>query len=800
MRRFSLLISALILVSGVSSAAPQSAVPADGQQQTALVTKYCATCHNDRLKTGGLVLEKIDAAKPADHPELWEKVLRKVATGSMPPQGMPRPSEAEMKGLVSYLETSLDKAAMAKPNPGRASMHRLNRTEYANAVHDLLNLEVDPAAVLPADDESYGFDNIAEVLKTSPSLIERYMAASWKISRLAVGDPAIIADTTVYRVRPDLSQDGHIEGMPLGTHGGTQFVHNFPLDGEYEFRVKMWRATTDILRGIENRQTLEISIDGVRVKLISFGGREDAEKSFENPGTAALELDKRLSVRVPVKAGPRRVTVTFLPRTAAQEDDILEPFLRSNTDPVGYQGQPSVDRVTLIGPFDPTGPGDTPSRRTIFICRPKNSADEVPCARKIVSNLARKAYRRPATENDIENLLSFFQRGRNEGKTFDSGVEAAVQLILASPEFLYRFEPDPANVPPDGVYKLGDMELASRLSFFLWSTIPDDQLITLASQGKLKDPAVFDQQVRRMMKDPRSKALVDNFAGQWLFLRNLKNLTPDFETFPDFDDNLRIAMRRETEMLFENIIREDRSVLDLLNADYTFVNERLARHYGMTGIYGSDFRRVPVTDENRKGMLGHASILTVTSLPTRTSPVARGKWILTNLLGTPPPPPPPNVPALTTNQAGSKPKSVRERMEAHRANPTCAACHRVMDPVGFTLENFNAVGQWRTQDEGAPINIAGTMFEGTKVQVPSDLRKMLLSRPEVFVRVMTEKLMTYALGRGVEYFDMPTIRSIVRDAARNDYRFSTLVMGIVKSPAFQMKKKTTEGNLTASAK
>jgi mono/diheme cytochrome c family protein len=801
-RRIAILFTLLSLFAITALfAAPQqqaATASADGKAQQALVTKYCVTCHGDKLKTAGLVLENLDVTHPAERADVWEKVVKKMATGAMPPQGMPRPSDGELSGLKTYLETTLDKAAVANPNPGRAAMHRLNRTEYANAVHDILNLDIDATALLPADDESYGFDNIAEVLKTSPSLIERYMTASWKVSRLAVGNTSITPDTSVYRVRPDLSQDGHIEGLPLGTHGGTKFVHNFPLDGEYEFRVRMWRATTDIIRGIENRQNLEISIDGVRVKLIAFGGKEDAKAAFDNSGLAAIDIDNRLTVRVPVKAGPRTVTVTFLPRSAAQEDDILQPFLRSNVDPVGYQGQPSVDRVTIMGPFKATGPGDTPSRRAIFICRPKTSAEEVACARKIVSNLARKAYRRPANENDIENLLTFYQKGRNEGKSFDSGIEAAIQLILASPEFIYRFEADPKNLAQDAVYKLGDMELASRLSFFLWSTIPDEQLITVASQGKLKDPVAFDQQVRRMMKDPRSKALVENFAGQWLFLRNLRTFNPDFETFPDFDDNLRNSMRHETELLFDSVMREDRSVMDLLTADYTFVNERLARHYGMTGIYGSEFRRVPVMNDSRRGILGQASILTVTSLPTRTSAVQRGKWIMTNLLGTPPPPPPPNVPALQANQAGKAPKSLRERMEAHRANPFCAQCHKVMDPIGFTLENFDAVGQWRDNDEGAKIDVSGTLFNGYKVSTASDLRKMLTDRPEVFLRVFTEKLMTYALGRGPEYYDMPTIRQIVRDASKNDYKFSSFVMGIVKSTPFQMKKKTPEGNVTAS--
>ena len=783
-------------------AAPQQSQPAGNdaaqvQANQALVKRYCASCHSDKLKTGGLTLENLDLSNVSAHAETLEKMIRKLGTGSMPPQGMPRPDKATLDGFVTWLETSIDRNAMAKPNPGRATLHRLNRTEYANAVKDILGLQIDGASLLPNDDESYGFDNIADVLKTSPALLERYMSASWNISRLAVGDQAIVADTTIYRARPDLSQDEYLEGFPLGTRGGVKFTHNFQLDGDYVFRIRMWRATTDIIRGLKYPNEVELSIDGVRVGLVRIGGREDEKASEVNSGVSATDLDQRLTLRVPVKAGPHDVVVTFLKKTAAEEDDILQPFLRSNVDPVGYQGQTSVDRVSVNGPLDARGVSETPSRKKIFICRPAAGSDEVPCAKKILGNLARKAYRRPVTDRDTEQLLTFFQKGKNEGKTFDAGIEAALQLILASPEFLFRFEPDPANVAVDTPYRVNDLELASRLSFFLWSTIPDEQLITVASAGKLKDPAVLEQQVKRMLIDPRSRALTDNFAGQWLFLRNLKSMNPDFETFPDFDDNLRQAMRRETELFFESILREDRSVLDFMNADYTFVNERLARHYGMKGIYGESFRRVPVTDENRRGLLGQASILAVTSLPTRTSPVNRGKWILTNLLGTPPPPPPPNVPALKTSAEGGKPSSVRERMEAHRANPYCASCHKIMDPLGFALENFDAVGQWRETDEGAKIDPSGIMYDGTKVSSPADLRKMLASRPEVFLSVFTQKLMTYALGRGVEYYDMPTIRAILHDASKDDYKFSSILMGVIKSAPFQMKVKKAAGNVVA---
>ena len=789
----------LVVAGALASAAPQQAAAAPAGVQDAaqaqvanktLVTRYCVTCHSDRLKTAGLSLEKIDFNNLTAGAEVWEKVIRKVHTGSMPPLGMPRPDKTTIDGFAGWLETSIDKVALAKPNPGRATLHRLNRTEYANAIKDILGLDIDATALLPNDDESYGFDNIADVLKTSPALLERYMSASWNISRLAVGNPNISADTATYRAKPDLSQDDHIEGLPLGTRGGMMMKHNFPLDGDYVFRVRLWRPTTDIIRGLMYPNTVEVSVDGVRVGLATLGGKADEKASEENSGTSATDLDNRLTFRVPVKAGPRTVVATFLAKPKSADDDVLQPFIRTAIDPVGYQGQPMLDRLSINGPLDARGSGDTPSRRKIFVCRPGKGMDEVTCAKKIIGNLARRAYRRPVTEKDSEQLLTFFQKGKNEGKTFDAGIEAAIQLILASPEYLFRFEPEPTNVAVDTPYRVSDMELASRLSFFLWSTIPDEQLLALATAGKLKDPTVLEAQVKRMLADSRSKALVENFAGQWLYLRNLKNLNADFETFPDFDDNLRQAMRKETELFFESIMREDHPVMDLMNANYTFVNERMARHYGMKGIYGNEFRRVELTDENRRGLLGQASILTVTSLPTRTSAVGRGKWILTNILGTPPPAPPPNVPALKTSaEAGNKPTSLRERMEAHRANPTCAACHKVMDPLGFSLENFDAVGQWRNMDEGKPIDPSGVLFNGTKIATPTELRKALTERPEVFISVFTEKLMTYGLGRGIEANDMPTIRNVMHEASKSNYKFSAIIQGVVKSAPFQMKVK-----------
>jgi hypothetical protein len=757
------------------------------QQERALLDKYCVTCHSDKLRTGGLTLETASLTDVPKGAETWEKVIRKLRVGAMPPQGMPRPDKAALDGLASFLETSLDRASAAKSNPGHATMHRLNRAEYANAIRDLLGLEIDATALLPPDDESSGFDNIADVLRVSPSLMERYLSASWNISRLAVGNLSISPATATYRVRPDLSQDQHIDGLPLGTRGGILVHHNFPVDGEYILKVRLWRNTFDLMRGLEDSHQIEISLDGARVQLVTVGGKEDFVKMAENPGSFDAGVDQRLTVRLPVKAGSHVVSATTILRSHAQKDDLIKPFLRTSVDGLDITGDPSIDRLNIEGPFNQTGPGDTASRRQIFICRPATPKDELPCARKILSTLARRAYRRPLKDSDLEEPLSFYQRRRNSNGSFDAGIESALQLILASPEFLFRFEPDPANLPAESVYRIDDLALASRLSFFLWSSIPDDQLVNLASQGKLKDPAVLQQQVKRMLADPKSEALADNFAEQWLFLRNLKSKAPDLDAFPDFDDNLRQAMREETKLFFESIVHEDRNVLDLLTADYTFVNERLARHYGIPDIYGSQFRRVKVTDEARRGLLGQASILTVTAYPNRTSPVQRGKWILTNILGTPPTPPPPNVPELKETGEDGKPQSLRERMEAHRANAVCAGCHKVMDPIGFALENFDAIGRWRTTDDGATINPAGTLFNGAKVDGPVALRQMLVSRPETFIGVMTEKLLTYALGRGVEYYDMPTVRKIVRDAGTNDYRFSSLIVGVVKSTPFEMK-------------
>ena len=772
---------------------------AQGSTEAAtLVARYCVTCHNDKGRIGGLSLQSADVTEVTRNAEIWEKAVRKLRVGAMPPAGAPRPDAAALDHLASYLETSLDRAYAAKPNPGRAPLHRLNRTEYANAVRDLLNLEVDAAALLPPDDESSGFDNIADVLRVSPSLMERYLSASWNISRMAAGNPNVTPSTSTYRVSPDLSQDQQLEGLPLGSRGGILVRHNFPADGEYVFKVRLWRNTFDLMRGMEDPHEIEVALDGARVQAATVGGKEDFGKMAENPGAFGASVDQRLSIRVPVKAGPHEVSAATLLRSHAVRDDLVKPFLRTTIDGLDITGDPSVDRLSIEGPFQPKGAGQTPSRARIFTCRPAKPAEELPCARKILSTLAQRAYRRPASEGDLEQLLSFYQRKRNSQGTFDQGIESALQLILASPEFLFRFEADPENVAADTSYHLGDVALASRLSFFLWSSIPDETLLALASQGKLKDPAVLERQVRRMLADPKAGALVDNFAEQWLFLRNLKSAAPNMEAFPDFDDNLRQAMRQETKLFFRSIMSEDRNVLDLLTANYTFVNERLARHYGIPNVYGSQFRRVTVTEEARRGLLGQASILTVTSYPNRTSPVQRGKWILSNLLGNPPQPPPPNVPELKDNAEGAKPLSLRERMEAHRTNPVCAGCHKVMDPIGFALENFDAIGRWRTVDDGATIDPSGTLFNGARVSGPVALREMLTSRPDVFTGVMTERLLTYALGKGLESYDMPAVRKIVRDAAARNHRFSALVLGVINSVPFQMK--TKQGPETALAR
>jgi hypothetical protein len=760
--------------------------PPTASTEKAVLDKYCITCHNQRTRTGGLSLDTLNLASIPEDAAVWEKVVRKVRGGMMPPLGMPRPDRAILDQLAAHLETTIDAAALKTPRPGRRVLHRLNRSEYGNAVRDLFALEVDVTSLLPPDEEAYGFDNIADVLGVSPSLMERYLSAAWKISSQVVGSVKITPSLETYRVRGDLSQHDHVDGLPIGTRGGLLVRHHFPVDGEYVISPKLYRETVNIIRGLETPHDLEITFDGERVLLARFGGADDELANYLNPTPAGDEIDRRFQIRVPVKAGPHSLGVAFLKKSSATTLELLQPFQRERIDPITPVGIPEVDKVTIEGPFNVTGPGDSPSRRRVFTCKPVSASDELECARTILSRTARRAYRRPVTETERDRLMGFYTRERDKGATFDAGIETALAFMLVSPQFLFRFEREPENVAPGAIYRISDIELASRLSFFIWSSIPDDQLIELAVKGTLKNPVVLEQQVRRMLADPRARALGSNFASQWLYLRNLKSQVPDPDVFPDFDDNLRQGLQRETEMLFESVVLEDRSALDLLRADYTFVNERLARHYGIPNVYGNQFRRVAVRDEYRKGLLGQGSILTITSYANRTSPVNRGKYVLTNILGTPPPPPPANVPPL--DEKPGKAVSMRDRMEQHRANPACAGCHKLMDPIGLALENFDGIGRWRTADNGTRINPSEVLSDGTEVDGPAALRQALVARPEQFVGTMTEGLLTYALGRGTGPEDMPVVRSILKEAARHEYRFSALVLGIVKSVPFQMRR------------
>jgi cytochrome c551/c552 len=761
----------------------------------ALVQKYCVTCHNARAKTGGLSLEGMSPADTGAHAEIWEKAARKIRGGMMPPQGMPRPDEATLDTFVTALEGKLEAQARQHPDPGFKTVHRLNRTEYGNAVRDLLSLEVNVAELLPADDESNGFDNQAGVLRVSPSLLEQYLAAARRISSLAVGTDKDVV-RLAFDIPPDDSQQEQVDGLPLGTRGGLLFRHTFPQDGQYEFGVFLTRNIVGYMTGLEFAHTLEISLDGERVFSAQVGGEKDNLASDTNMSEAANAIDQRLKTRVAVTAGPHDVGVTFVLRNRAESDEPLQLHERHH-DLQDMNGLPLIDWVSLTGPFDVTGPGSTPSRARIFTCTPTRAAEEAACARTILGGLARRAYRRPVGPDDMAPVLEQYAAGRAKG-SFEQGIEHGLRLILANPKFLFRTEaPLPAA---QAIGPVSDIELASRLSFFLWSSMPDEKLLNVAARGQLRQPLTLEREVRRMLKDPRSKALVENFAGQWLMLRNLRGHIPTPGDFPDFDNELRQGFRHETELFVESIFREDRGVMELLTADYTFVNARLARHYGIPNIYGSHYRRVTLPGQARRGLLGQGSVLTVTSYPNRTSPVLRGKWILENILGTPPPAPPPNVPALDENKAGEEAKSQRERLEAHRRSPACASCHRVMDPLGFALENFDGIGEWRVKEVGGRIDPTGQLADGSAVDGPVALRRALTKKPELFVRTVTEKLMTYGLGRGMEYSDMPTIRAIARDASRDDYRFSSIVIGIVKSPAFQMKRSPRpDGTLAASA-
>ena len=749
---------ALVVVCGgvqpLDAQRPQTSASPPAAPESQFLTQYCLGCHNQRARIGGLALDTLDVARVGTDAETWEKVVKKIRTGMMPPSGARRPERSALDGFASELESRLDRASDANAALATPALHRLNRTEYANAIRDLLALDVDVNTLLPADGSSQGFDNLAEALAVSPSLIQGYVSASMKISRLAVGDRAMTPSQVTYAPAAGLAQDRHIDGLPLGTRGGMLIRHTFPLDAEYEFSLGG--------RGGGPGGGIDVTLDGEPVKA-------------SNPR----------SFRMTVSAGPHTIGVAVVDRQrGAGVDEIYSDF-RANATFTTAGGVPSL---VISGPHNATGPGDTPSRRKIFTCRPASTREETACARTVLTAVARRAYRGPVSAAEIETLMDFYRRGRQAGD-FDSGIQQALARILVAPRFVYRAEEEPATVAAGQPYSVSDVDLVSRLSFFLWSSIPDDELLDVAARGRLRDPRVLDQQVRRMLADEKADALVTNFAGQWLYLRELENVQTEAR---NFDANLRRSFRRETELLFGAIVRDDRSLIDLLDADYTFVDERLARHYGIPNVRGSYFRRVSLApDSPRRGLLGHGSMLTVTSIATRTSPVSRGKWVLENLLGTPAPIPPPGVETNLGGAEAAKASSLRQRLEAHRASPVCASCHRIMDPMGFALENFDLIGQWREFDGPTPIDATGQLADGSPVNGPADLRRAVLGRSDAFMTTATEKLFTYALGRPVHYYDMPTVRAIVRRAAANDNRFSSLVMGIIDSDAFRMRIKAS---------
>src|SRR5438093_1324918 len=765
----------------------------------AVIDTYCVSCHNDRLKVAGLALDNADVDRAGARAELWEKVLRKLRARELPPPGRPRPDSDTYAAMTAFIEKTLDDAASANPNPGRVAVHRLNRTEYTNAIRDLLGLNIDGKSLLSADEaDQEGFDNVASVLSVSPALLEGYLSAARTISRLAVGDPTINPVADVFKIPTAEVQDERTrEDLPFGSHGGTAIPYHFPLDGEYQIKVLLRRQLYLYIIGMGEPHQMDIRLDGVLIKRFevggkargmtmpeSFAGNTQGDPEFEEYMHTA---DANIEVRFPVKAGTHDVGVSFV-RRFWESEGVLQPPQRgfARTTNELYHGYPAVDTVAIAGPFQTAGMTDeSTSRRKIFVCRPKDAASEEPCARKILSTLAMRAYRRSVTEQDVQTLIDFYKDGRAAAK-FDAGIQRGLERILASPSFLFRIEHGPAKAAAGSVYRLNDVDLASRLSFFLWSSIPDDELLKTAITGKLKQPEVLEQQVRRMLADPRSKALVNNFVDQWLQMSKLTGLVPDVDAFPDFDENLREAMRQETAEFVADQLREDRSVLDLLTANYSYLNERLARHYGIPNIYGNHFRKVTFSDGVRGGLLGQASVLAVTSYPNRTSVVLRGKWLLANILGAPPPPPPADVPSLKDAGKDGQPRSLRDRMERHRKNPACSGCHQRMDPLGFALENFDALGKWRTVADGEKIDASASLPDGTMFQGIAGLRNLLVSHKDDYVRTLTEKLLAYSIGRGIEYYDLPAIRQIARESAPADYRWSSLVLGIARSKPFSM--------------
>jgi hypothetical protein len=766
----------------------------------AVIDRYCVTCHNQRLKTGGLELDTVGIEAVSERADIWEKVVGKLRSGAMPPRGSPRPAPGAVDALASWLEASLDAAGAAAPNPGRtATFHRLNRAEYRNVIRDLLALEIDVDELLPPDPASYGFDNIGDVLGVSPGLLDRYLSAARKISRLAIGSSTILPDTVTHVVPTDLNQDDWLEGLPFGSRGGAILPRVFPADGEYVVALQLARETVaGEVVGLGEPHQVDVLLDGSRVKRFTVG-EPSGEPGLKSDGLYGNErlrtADRHLEVRLPITAGPHNVGATFLRRSAAEVEAVRQPFLGPSPETGDSHGLPYLNKITITGPFAATAAGHTPARQRVFVCEPASQSGDEACATRILSALGRRAFRRPLTGGELQGLLGFYRDGlRTEGR-FDAGIELALRRILVSLPFLVRIEDDPEGAAPGSMYRIDDYALASRLSFFLWSSLPDDQLLDRAADGTLHEPPVLRQQVHRMLADRRSQGLVTTFVGQWLQTRNVSSVRPDRRLFPDFNENLRVAFRKETELFFESIVREDRGVLDLLTADYTFVNEWLARHYGIPNVYGDRFRRIRVDDGVRGGLLGHGSILTVRSYANRTSPVLRGVWILENILGAPPPPPPPNVPDLKPTNTAGRLLSMREQMDEHRRNATCAACHARMDPLGLSLENFDAVGRWRDLSEGhTPIDAAGALPNGMEFVGVAGLRRALALHSDEFVRTFVAKLMTYALGRGLEFYDGPAIRRVVRDAAADMHRFSDIVVGIVTSPPFLMRRTADPGS------